>query len=199
MNTVRCPSCHEENPADFRFCGKCGGKLIQYCLTCGSENPLLLQFCGKCGASLLEKQPPKKEQSQVSGPAKILVVDDEPYITKLVKHLLESEGMQVEVAGNAKEAADLVAKFHPSVLITDRMMPDMDGFELIKLLRRNTEFSQMKIIMLTVVDTFDDIRRSILVGADDYIRKPFDPQELIWSVKRQLKKFHPWEEKNKPE
>ena len=195
MNNVRCPSCNEESPADFRFCGKCGGKLIQYCLSCGSENPLQIQFCGKCGTSLLEKELPKKDQPQNSAPAKILVVDDEPSITKLVKHLLESEGMEVEVAENAKTAADLVAKFRPTILITDRMMPDMDGFELIKLLRRNTEFSQMKIIMLTVVDTFDDIRRSILVGADDYIRKPFDPQELIWSVKRHLKKFHPWEEK----
>lgn len=197
LANLACPKCKAENSPDFRFCGKCGEKLTHACPMCGFEAALTVQFCGRCGAPFNKKN----EQQYVLAdshdplPPKVVVVDDEPYITKLVKHLLETEGMQVEVANNAKEAAELVLKVRPSLVITDRMMPDMDGFELIKVLRKNPDMGNLKIIMLTVVDAFEEIRKSVLIGADDYICKPFDPQELIWSVKRNLMRFHPWEEK----
>jgi CheY-like chemotaxis protein/ribosomal protein L40E len=193
---MKCPNCAQENPADFRFCGKCGYKLTHLCEICGFETPISIEFCGKCGAPLKQEQaPPKPLDLHEPLPPKIVVVDDEPFVTKLLKHLLETEGMSVHVANNAKEALALIEETHPSLVITDRMMPDMDGFELIKSLRKKPEFASLKIIMLTVVDTFEDIRKSVLIGADDYICKPFDPQELIWSVKRHLMHFHPWGKK----
>lgn len=189
-----CSKCQTENPVDFRFCGKCGGRMTQHCSNCGFETGADISFCGRCGFELSgEDKAPLIDQTAL--PASVVVVDDEPYITKLLKHLLESEGMKVEAAGSVKEALPIIARAQPSLVITDMMMPEMDGYELIRQLRKSPETRQIKIIMLTVVDAFEEIRKSVLIGADDYLCKPFDPQELLWAVKRQLGRFHAWEGK----
>jgi len=175
---IICPSCSSENPEGFRFCGKCGNRLeVEETL---ATAPTAVEF----DSSQYESLPPH-----------VLVVDDEPHITQLLKNLLELEGIKVETASNVADAMALVEKEKPSLIITDMMMPDMDGYSFIRQLRKNPETAKIKIVVLTVLDAFEEIRKSVLLGADDYISKPFDPQELLWMVKRLLGRFQAWEEK----
>lgn len=156
------------------------------CPTCHFENPDLFKFCGQCGSSLLAPVFPSSDSTDGES---ILIVDDEPHITQLVQHLFELEGIRAHVAGSVHEALASIAAEKPSVIITDMNMPDTNGNEFIQMLKKNQETDKIKIIVLTVIDAFEEIRKSILLGADDYICKPFDPQELLWSTQRLLGKF----------
>jgi len=154
------------------------------CPTCEFESPSEFRFCGHCGYNLAE---------HLSAPS-ILVVDDEPYIMQLLQHLFELEGYEVRVASNVKEALAQIACEVPSVVITDMMMPEINGNQFIEMLKKDPQTRRVKIIALTVLDAFDEIRKTVLLGADDYICKPFDPQELLWSVQRVLGRFHSFKE-----
>lgn len=182
---IICPNCSAENPEGFRFCGKCGTRLEA---EIPAEQPAAIEFDSGNGNGSGDNQ-------YESLPPHVLVVDDEPHITQLLKNLLELEGIKVESASNVADAMSLIEKEKPSLIITDIMMPDMDGYSFIRQLRKNPETQKIKIIVLTVLDAFEEIRKSVLLGADDYISKPFDPQELVWMVKRLLGRFQAWEEK----
>lgn len=151
------------------------------CPACRFENPSDFSFCGKCGQNL--STPPL--------PTQILVVDDEPRITELLTQLFELEGITIRAASSVHEAIPMIHKEKPSVIITDMMMPEVNGCQFIRMLKENPETRTIKIIVLTVVDAFEDVRKSVLLGADDYICKPFDPAELLWSVQRLLGRFRP--------
>ena len=117
--------------------------------------------------------------------AKILVVDDDVNIVKLIKLYLENEDYTVCEAHNGKEALDVFNRENPSLLILDIMMPEMDGNEVCRKIRKTSE---VPIIMLTAKgETFDKVL-SLELGADDYIVKPFEPKELIARVKAILRR-----------
>ena len=117
--------------------------------------------------------------------AKILVVDDDVNIVKLIKLYLEKEDYTVCTAHNGREALDVFNSENPSLLILDIMMPEMDGNEVCRKIRKSSE---VPIIMLTAKgETFDKVL-SLELGADDYIVKPFEPKELIARVKAILRR-----------
>jgi len=117
---------------------------------------------------------------------KILVADDDPHISELISLYLTKEGYEVKTASDGKEALTLFTSFHPSLVVLDIMMPEMDGYEVCKQIRKT---SKTPIIMLTAKsDTFDKVL-GLELGADDYMVKPFDNKELVARVKAVLRRF----------
>ncbi|QGT99697.1 Phosphate regulon transcriptional regulatory protein PhoB (SphR) [Candidatus Syntrophocurvum alkaliphilum] len=118
---------------------------------------------------------------------KILIVDDEEYILELVKFNLEKEGFKVITAYDGETAIKLVEERFPNLIILDIMLPVMDGLEVCRTLKSNNEFSSIPIIMLTARGEEFDMVLGLEIGADDYIRKPFSPRELVARVKARLR------------
>src|SRR5512147_555837 len=116
---------------------------------------------------------------------RILVVDDEPRMIRFIQMNLELEGYQVSEASNGFEALNKIRDELPDLIILDVMMPDMDGFETLRLLR---EVSAVPVIMLTVKADEADKVRGLELGADDYVTKPFSPRELSSRVKAVLRR-----------
>ncbi len=118
---------------------------------------------------------------------KILVVDDETYIVELVKFNLEKEGFRVVVAYDGLSALEMVKKEVPDLIILDIMLPNMDGFEVCRVLKQNPDYNTIPIIMLTAkAEEFDTVL-GLEMGADDYIKKPFSPREMVARVKARLR------------
>lgn len=118
---------------------------------------------------------------------KILVVEDEPHISKLVKFILEKNGFEVLQAFVGQEGIEMAKSKKPDLVILDVMMPNMDGFEVAKRLTRMKETKDVPIIMLSSAAQFKDKMMGIESGAVDYITKPFDNDELIAKVKEYIK------------
>ena len=116
---------------------------------------------------------------------RILVVDDEPSIIKLLRANLETHGYRVLTAINGAEALRIFEMEPPSLVILDIMMPVMDGFEVCRRLR---EWSQVPIIMISVIDNEIDKVKCLDLGADDYITKPFGTGELLGRVRAVLRR-----------
>jgi len=115
---------------------------------------------------------------------KILAVDDEKHIVRLVQVNLERQGYQVVTASDGKEALEKVATERPDLVVLDVMMPYMDGFEVLQTLRRNPATRELPVIMLTAKAQDADVLRGWQSGVDLYLTKPFNPMELISFVKR---------------
>lgn len=115
---------------------------------------------------------------------KVLVCDDERHIVRLIQVNLEKEGYQVVTAYDGKEGLEKVKSEKPDLLVLDVMMPYMDGFEVLKNLRRDTETESLPVIMLTAKAQDKDVFEGYHYGADMYLTKPFNPRELISFVKR---------------
>lgn len=123
----------------------------------------------------------------------ILVVDDEREITELVQFYLENEGFSVIRAYNSSDAIDIISQREINLAILDIMLPDMNGFELCKIIRERHMFP---IIMLTAKISDMDKINGLTVGADDYITKPFNPLELVARVKTQLRRYTQYNNKD---
>ncbi|HSR48368.1 MAG TPA: response regulator transcription factor [Anaerolineales bacterium] len=116
---------------------------------------------------------------------RILVVDDEPRMIRFIRLNLEHDGFIVSEAGNGSEALNQVRDRLPDLVLLDVMMPELDGFETLRLLR---EITQVPVIMLTAKGEEDDRVRGLELGADDYITKPFSPRELSSRVRAVLRR-----------
>ncbi len=115
---------------------------------------------------------------------KILIVEDEEGIRAFVKAYLESEGFKVLEASHGKEGLEVLSKEIPDLIISDIMMPVMDGIEFFKELRKIPEAKDVPVIMLTVKDEFSDIKYAYLLGVEEYITKPFDPSLLVNRIRQ---------------
>lgn len=124
---------------------------------------------------------------ETTAPQLILIVDDELRMRRFIRMNMELEGYQVIEAENGIQALDQIRQFNPDLAVMDVMMPEMDGFETLKLLR---EISTMPVILLTVRDDEEDITRGLGLGADDYITKPFSPRVLTSRVAAVLRRAH---------
>ncbi len=115
---------------------------------------------------------------------KILAVDDEKHIVRLVQVNLERAGYEVVTANDGKEALQKVAEENPDLVVLDVMMPYMDGFEVLQNLRRNPATRDIPVIMLTAKAQDADVFKGWQSGVDCYLTKPFNPMELLSFVKR---------------
>jgi DNA-binding response OmpR family regulator len=116
---------------------------------------------------------------------KILIVDDEERMLRFIRLNLEHDGFQVIEAVKGHEALDKMRTGMPDLILLDVMLPDLDGFEVLKMIR---EISTTPIIMLTAKGEEDDRVKGLELGADDYVTKPFSPRELVSRVKAVLRR-----------
>jgi two-component system alkaline phosphatase synthesis response regulator PhoP len=117
---------------------------------------------------------------------RILVVDDEEAIVKLVSYNLQKEGFDTLAAVDGREAWEIIRQEKPDLIVLDIMMPEMDGFALCRLLRQEKILTP--ILMLTAKDEEIDKVLGLELGADDYLTKPFSPRELVARVKAILRR-----------
>lgn len=115
----------------------------------------------------------------------IMVVDDEQAILSLLSRILESEGYSVVGAADGKSALALLKRQEPDLAILDIMMPGLNGFQVLELIRQH---SDIPIIMLTGNREVTALRDAVALGADDYLRKPFSTRELLARVRAKLRR-----------
>lgn len=117
---------------------------------------------------------------------KILLAEDEEHIAKLIKFKLQHEGYEVEVVNNGKDVIQKLEQsdFEISLLILDMMMPVMNGWEVLEKLKENKNERELNVLVLTARASKQDVARAISMGASDFVKKPFDPDELIVVVRK---------------
>lgn len=119
---------------------------------------------------------------------KILAVDDDPINIKLVAATLGKEGFEVITASNGKEGYQKAEEFLPELVILDVMMPEMDGYQVCSLLRKNPKTANLPVMMLTSLSSVEQKIKGFDAGADDYLAKPFAPEELVAHVRALMRR-----------
>src|SRR5512138_2036213 len=119
---------------------------------------------------------------------RILIVDDDAWILKMVSTVLDKRGYTIDTAQDGTEALECVSKAVPDLVITDVMMPRMDGWTLIRQLRAKPETAFIPVIFLTALGSDEDRIRGFRLGADDYLPKPFRFEELDLRVTKAIRK-----------
>jgi len=110
---------------------------------------------------------------------RILVADDEPALLRLLEFVLGRRGYLIQGVSNGNAAVELLESNPPNIAILDVMMPGLDGYEVLKFIRSNAELASIPVVMLTARAQLDDIQQGLSLGADAYLAKPFDPEELL--------------------
>lgn len=118
--------------------------------------------------------------------AKILIIEDELEIVEGIKYFLEEANLEVDVATTGLAGLMSAVKEHPQLIILDLHLPDINGFQICKTLRADSDFNQTPIVVLTGDNSTEDRTLAFELGADDYIAKPFDFKELLIRVQRKL-------------
>lgn len=118
----------------------------------------------------------------------ILIVEDNIEVLESTAELLELEGFKITTATNGKEGLDQIIRDIPDVIICDIVMPEMDGLELLEELDKRPEFSTILFIFFSAKSEKGDIRNGIDMGADDYLTKPFELEDLLQSIENSLQK-----------
>jgi DNA-binding response OmpR family regulator len=121
----------------------------------------------------------------LGGKRRILIVDDEPRMIHFIRLNLEHDGFEVSEAGSGGQALAQLRDRLPDLVLLDVMMPDLDGFATLQMIR---EISAVPVIMLTAKGEEDDRVRGLELGADDYVTKPFSPRELVSRVRAVLRR-----------
>ncbi len=116
----------------------------------------------------------------------VLVADDDRDVLNLVRFRLEREGVRVITASDGEAALQIAREERPEVCVLDVMMPKLNGFEVLKQLRDDEATAGTRVILLTARSGDSDVDQAFDVGADDYVTKPFNPQELRQRVRAQL-------------
>ena len=122
-----------------------------------------------------------------SEPIKIVCIEDEPEMIELVRLILSRQGMEVHGALGGQEGLEKIAAIKPDLILLDLMMPEMDGWQVFQTLRVNPETSEIPVIIVTAkAQSIDKVLGLHIARVNDYITKPFGPQELVASVQRVL-------------
>jgi DNA-binding NarL/FixJ family response regulator len=120
--------------------------------------------------------------------SQLLLVDDEPGLREAVQAYLEDSGFEVHVASNAQEGWDLLQRISPDLVISDIMMPQVDGYQFLKQMRDDPRFQALPVVFLTARGMTTDRIQGYQAGCDAYLPKPFDPDELVAIVTNLLKR-----------
>ncbi len=119
-------------------------------------------------------------------PTHVLIIEDDPNIAELIRLYLEKDGFEVTITSDGKSGVDMFFKIHPSIVLLDIMLPEMDGWDVCREIRKTYK---TPIIMLTAKDETIDKVTGLELGADDYISKPFDMKEVIARIRAVLRRF----------
>ncbi|MGC9162652.1 MAG: response regulator [Thiomonas sp.] len=121
-----------------------------------------------------------------TSPFKVLVIDDSNTIRRSAEIFLKQAGYDVVLAGDGFDALSKVNDHHPDLIFCDILMPRLDGYQTVAVIRRSDKFAQIPIVMLSSKDGVFDKARGRMVGAQDYLTKPFTKDQLLDAVKRHL-------------
>jgi len=124
-----------------------------------------------------------QEKNAGAAPGTVLIVDDNPLITTVLKSLLQNEQFNVVVASNGEEALLAIDSAAIDVVVCDVMMPKMDGYAFHECLRKRPDYSHIPFVFLTALSDDSEMQRGLLTGADVYLTKPFDPRQILPLVK----------------
>ncbi len=195
-----CPECGQHIAYNEAICPFCGCVFHRTCRECQATLEQEWRFCPFCGASVSEKSQTPQTVSQHAGivepdqperaatSIRILTVDDESSIREMLKTLLQQRGYQVFQAENGEEALHKVRTELPDLVLLDINMPKGDGFSVCKAIRANVNTMFIPIIMLTGQDSIEEKMRGLACGADEYITKPFDAQNLLSQINAILRR-----------
>ncbi|MEO1672244.1 MAG: response regulator transcription factor [Cyanobacteria bacterium J06631_2] len=125
---------------------------------------------------------------------KLLLIDDDPNLILLVKDYLEFRGYNVDTAENGREALEVLDHLVPDMIICDVMMPEMDGYTLVKHIREEPITNRIPVLFLSAKGQSQDRVKGLNEGADVYMSKPFEPEELVAQVESSLKQIKRWEQ-----
>lgn len=118
---------------------------------------------------------------------KILIVDDEPNIVMSLEYIFKKENFKVFIARDGEEAIEIAGNSRPDIILLDIMMPNVDGFQVLKYLKENEDLRTIKVLFLSAKNKISDIELGLQLGADKYISKPFSTKKLVKEVKKLLK------------
>ncbi|MDJ0636676.1 MAG: response regulator transcription factor [Xenococcaceae cyanobacterium MO_188.B29] len=144
-------------------------------------------------AALQSRLSPMKENSQKDS-KKLLLIDDDPNLILLVKDYLEFRGYQVMTAENGREALDILEQNIPDMIICDVMMPEMDGYSLVNHIREEPRTNRIPVLFLSAKGQSQDRVKGLNEGADVYMVKPFEPEELVAQVESSLNQIKRWQQ-----
>lgn len=113
---------------------------------------------------------------------KILIVDDDPYILMSLEFLMKKNGYDVMIARNGTEALDLLNKQVPALVLLDIMMPDVDGYEICRRIKKTEKLKSVKVVFMSAKTKEADIQKGYDLGASLYITKPFSTRELVKQI-----------------
>ena len=117
---------------------------------------------------------------------KILIVDDEPNIVMSLEYTFKKQGYEVFIARDGSEALEILESNIPDVIILDVMMPKVDGYQTIKVIKENKKLADTKVVFLSAKNKASDIQQALNLGADKYILKPFSLKKLVSEVSELL-------------
>ena len=150
-----------------------------YPLSYEGRSPLIVSLPGRadpCLPDSIEEMP------------RVLVIDDDPVIVQLLRVNFEIEGFDVVSAGDGREGLERAKVDQPDIILSDIMMPRVDGLELVSTLKQDPDTRHVPVILISAKAQNADVQRGLELGADDYVTKPFDPLELIDRVNAALAK-----------
>ena len=124
---------------------------------------------------------------------RVLLVDDSRVVRKIVEMTLWRERIEVVTATDGLGALAAVGDFQPDLMLLDILLPRMDGYQVCHVVRHHQDYRDLPILLLSGKDSVVDRMRGRLAGSTDYISKPFEPAELVWTVKRYLATAAVWE------
>ena len=165
------------------------------CIMCGSilesETELARAICLRCKPASTEKEKPlpvseapvstPPEGNAARPPRKILLIDDEPLLLKLLKNRIEAAGYEVITAGDGEEGYGKIKVLRPELILTDLMMPNLTGYDLLKRLQKETDGTQhIPVLVMTAKGGMKDFFETWEIHG--FIRKPIDPEELIAKI-----------------
>src|SRR5574339_542888 len=110
---------------------------------------------------------------------RVLLIDDEQFYFKLIRNALKEADYELEYAKTSTEGLARIPSFEPEMLIVDLKLPEIDGFQILERLRRDPKFGIVPVIVITSKDELSEKLRAFELGADDYLVKPFQPEELV--------------------
>lgn len=119
----------------------------------------------------------------------VLVVEDEEHIRKILEYNLRLDGFEVYEAEDGRRGLELARQKKLELILLDWMMPEMNGLEVLSELKHDKRTKHIPVFMLTAKGTIGDVDKAFYIGADDYITKPFEPEQLGGTIKKKLEKY----------
>jgi PleD family two-component response regulator len=183
---MKCPGCgYETEGWRKEICLRCGARLKVVCKECGQVNEGGNKFCQGCGVSLSEETLPEFPEKKEA--KKILLIDNDKDILEIIKKFLEEDGYEIITASNGPEGLKKAREIKPDLITLDILMHLLDGFSVLEFLKKDEETKEIPVIVISCIPDTKAKDRALELGANSYIKKPFEREIIRQEVKKYLK------------